>query len=39
MTEREKIQAVVRILKSKFPNLNAEEVINLAYDILEVVGE
>jgi hypothetical protein len=38
MTQREQVAAVVKILKARFPNLTVEEVLSLAYDIVEALG-
>lgn len=39
MTQAEKVKAIAKILKAKFTNLTVEEVIDLAYKILEAVEE
>ena len=37
ITQAEKVKAIAKILKSKFTNLSVEEVIDLAYKILEAI--
>ena len=37
MNKRDLVTAIVSILKKRFPNLTAEEVITIAFDIAEVV--
>lgn len=38
MEERERVKAVVAVLKRRFNNLGAEELIELAYDVLAAVN-
>jgi len=38
MAARAEVEAVVAVLKKRFTNLTAEDVIALAYDILEALG-
>jgi hypothetical protein len=39
MTFREKLEAVAKILKRRFPNLGVQEVIALAADIVEATED
>jgi hypothetical protein len=39
MPTRTEVEIIVAILKKKFNNLGAEELIKLAFDILEAVGK
>ena len=38
MASRAELQAVVAVLKKRFNNLSAEELLALAFDILEALG-
>jgi len=38
VASRAEVEAVVEVLKKRFSNLTAEEVIKLAFDILEALG-
>lgn len=37
--QREAVEAVIRILKQRFPNLTVEEVVKLAFDLVEAIEE
>lgn len=39
MTYSEKVTAVAKVLKTRFPNLTVEETIKLAFAIIEVISE
>lgn len=36
---KEEIQAVVKVLKSRFNNLTAEQLIDMAFEILKAIEE
>jgi hypothetical protein len=37
MTQSEKVTAVCKILKNRFPNLTVEDTVNLAFKIIEAI--
>lgn len=39
MTQSEKVKAVAKILKKRFPNLTTEETIHVAFQIVETLEE
>jgi hypothetical protein len=39
MTNSEKVIAITKILKLRFPNLTAEDVIKIAFDILDSIDK
>lgn len=39
MTQSEKVKVVVKILKKRFNNLTAEEVVHIAFQIVEALDE
>lgn len=39
MTDSEKLTRICKILRSRFPNIDNMDIVNLAYKILEVINE
>lgn len=37
MNERERVQTVINVLKGRFNNLTTQEVLDLAYDIIDAL--